>query len=306
MKICSFLPSATEILFALGVGEEVAGVTFECDYPAEAAGKGVVVHSAMQSGLTPRQIDDVVRQTAADGGSLYFVDWALLEAIAPDLIVAQDLCRVCAISTPALARDLGQLATPPRVLSLSPHSLADVLADIERVGEAVGRHDAALALIGALRARMGRVRERGGRVAGEGKPRVLCVEWLDPLYQGGHWIPEMVSLAGGEAVLATAGEKSIRITWEQVIAADPEVIVLMPCGFHLGETVEQFRAMTLPVGWQQLCAVRRGEVYAVDGTAYFSRPGPRLVDGLEIVSAILRGDGFDGLHPDSVMKLQVT
>jgi iron complex transport system substrate-binding protein len=300
MTICSFLPSSTEILFALGVGEQVAAVTFECDYPPDAVGRSVVVHSAMQSGLTPRQIDEAVRQAAVEGGSLYFVDWPLLEALAPDLIVAQDLCRVCAISTPSLARDLSQLAAPPRVLSLSPHSLADVLADIEKVGEAVGRQDAAVALTDALRGRIERVKTRAEVRA---RPRVLCLEWLDPLYQGGHWVPEMVALAGGEAVLATAGEKSVRIAWEQVLVADPEVIVVMPCGFHLDETIAQFRALTLPPVWEELSAVRRGEVYAVAGGDYFSRPGPRLVDGLEILDAILHGDGFDELPLRSVAKL---
>ena len=302
MKICSFLPSATEVLFALGAGDELAGVTFECDYPVEAGGKAVVVRSAMQNGLTPRQIDDAVREAAVAGGSLYFVDWPELERIAPDLIVAQDLCRVCAISTPTIARDLSQLATPPRVLSLSPYSLGDVLDDIERVGEAVGRRDEALVLLGALRARVRRVEERVKLVGGR-RPRVLCLEWLDPPYQGGHWIPEMVALAGGEAVLATAGEKSVRIGWEQVMAADPEVIVVMPCGFHLDETVRQFRAMELPQEWKQLCAVRRGEIYAVDGTAYFSRPGPRLIDGLEILAAILGGEGLNHFPVGRVAKL---
>jgi iron complex transport system substrate-binding protein len=301
MKICSFLPSATEILFALGVGEEVVGVTFECDYPAEVRGKAVVVHSAMQSGLTPGKIDEVVRQTAVAGGSLYFVDWAKLEEFSPDLIVAQDLCRVCAISTPTLARDLGQLAVPPRVLSLSPHSLEDVLGDIGTVGEAVGRADGARTLCEELRGRIRLVEERGrNRLK---RKRVLCLEWLDPLYQGGHWIPEMVGLAGGEAVLARAGEKSVRIGWEQVIAADPEVIVLMPCGFHLGETISQFGAMTLPADWERVSAVRDGEVYAVDGTAYFSRPGPRLVDGLEILEAIFSGSPFGKLPTSSVAKV---
>jgi iron complex transport system substrate-binding protein len=304
VTICSFLPSSTEILFALGVGEQVAAVTFECDYPPEAVGRPVVVHSAMHSGLTPRQIDDAVRQAAAEGGSLYFVDWPLLEALAPSLIVAQDLCRVCAISTPSLARDLSQLATPPRVLSLSPHSLADVLADIESVGEAVGRSEAALTLTKKLRARIERVKARSAaHTAATTRPRVLCLEWLDPLYQGGHWVPEMVALAGGEAVLATAGEKSVRITWEQVLAADPEIIVLMPCGFHLDETIAQFRALTPPPAWQQLSAVRRGEIYAVAGGDYFSRPGPRLVDGLEILDAILHGNSFDHLPPHSAAKL---
>lgn len=306
MKICSFLPSATEILFALGLADEVAGVTFECDFPAETAGKPVVVHSAMQSGLSPREIDDAVRAAAAAGGSLYFVDWPLLETIGPDLIVAQDLCRVCAISTPALARELGDLASPPRVLSLSPHSLADVFADIEVVGEATGRIAAAKGLTDVLRARVERVRAAAGADKGC-KPRVLCLEWLDPLYQGGHWIPEMVALAGGEAVLATAGEKSVRLRCEDVIAADPEVIVMMPCGFHLEETISQARSASwtanLPAAWEGVSAVRRGEIYAVDGTAYFSRPGPRLVDGLEILHAILSGHSFDHLPAESVARL---
>lgn len=306
MKICSFLPSATEILFALGLADEVAGVTFECDFPASAAGKPVVVHSAMQGGLSPREIDDVVRATAAAGGSLTFVDWPLLEAIGPDVILAQDLCRVCAISTPGVARELAELSSPPRVLSLSPHSLADVFADIETVGEATGRSLAAKGLTDALRTRVERVRaEARGRV--QTKPRVLCLEWLDPLYQGGHWIPEMVELAGGEAVLATAGEKSVRLRWEDGITADPEVIVMMPCGFHLEETVAQARSPSwtanLPAAWEDVSAVRHGEIYAVDGTAYFSRPGPRLVDGLEILNAILSGQGFAHLPVDSVLRL---
>jgi iron complex transport system substrate-binding protein len=306
MKICSFLPSATEILFALGLGEQVEGLTFECDYPPEAEGKAVVVHSSMQSGLSPREIDDVVRAMAGEGGSLYFVDWTLLEAIAPDLIVAQDLCRVCAVSTPSVARDFGEMASPPQVLSLSPHLLEDVFADIETVGAAAGCLEAATALNAALRERVAAVQGRV-QAAASPRPRVLCLEWLEPLYQGGHWIPEMVALAGGEPVLATAGEKSVRIAWEDVVAADPEIVVVMPCGYHLAETVAQVRAESwlagLPEGWAEISAVRNGRVYAVDGTAYFSRPGPRLMDGLEILEAIVRGSGFDALPADSVAQL---
>jgi iron complex transport system substrate-binding protein len=306
MKICSFLPSATEILYALSAGDDVVGVTFECDYPAAAAGQPVVVRSSMQSGLSPRAIDDAVRAAAREGGSLTFVDWPLLESLAPDLIVAQDLCRVCAISTPAVARDLAQLTSHPQVLSLSPHSLADVFADVLLVGDAMGRREAAVALNATLQARVQAVTTSVERLATK-KARVLCLEWLDPLYQGGHWIPEMVSLAGGEAVLARAGEKSVRLGWDDVLAADPEVIVLMPCGFHLQETIEQYRsaawAANLPEGWQALSAVRAGEIYAVDGTAYFSRPGPRLIDGLEILQAILHGESFASLPDNSVARL---
>jgi iron complex transport system substrate-binding protein len=305
MKICSFLPSATEILYALGLGDEVSGVTFECDYPTEAAGKPVVVHSAMQSGLSPREIDDAVRRTAREGGSLYFVDWPLLRSIAPDLIVAQDLCRVCAINTPSLECDLGQLAVAPCVLSLSPHSLADVFADIETVGAATGRAPEAAALTRALRERVAAVHASGAKHPH--RSRVLCLEWLDPLYQGGHWIPEMVAVAGGEAVLATAGEKSVRLSWEQVVAADPEVIVMMPCGLDLDETVAQLHSEAwksgLPPSWESISAARNGEVYAVDGSAYFSRPGPRLIDGLEILHAILSGEEFDHLPADSVARV---
>jgi iron complex transport system substrate-binding protein len=309
MRVCSFLPSATEILFALGVGGEVVGVTFECDFPAEAEGKAIVVKGAMQSGLSPREIDDAVRATVAEGGSLYFVEWELLETLRPELIVTQDLCRVCAISAPGVAREIGQLGSQPEVVSLSPHTLSDVFADIAVVGRAVGRVGEAEALVGTLRGRVEAVRGRVERLraaaGGKGlRPRVLCLEWLDPLYQGGHWIPEMVELAGGEAVLAVAGEKSVRLRWEDVLAADPEVIVLMPCGYHLRETMEQVRTESweanLPAGWQDVSAVRNGEIYAVDGTAYFSRPGPRLVDGLEILEAILGKRGFENLPPESV------
>jgi iron complex transport system substrate-binding protein len=308
MKIASFLPSATEILFAVGAGEEVCGVTFECDYPPEASSVPVVVHSWMQAGLTPREIDDLVSATARAGGSLYVVDWQRLQAFAPDLVIAQDLCRVCAIDTPTLARELGELARPPRVISLEPHGLYDVLENIERVGEAIGRSAAAHALTADLRGRIDRVRQASAADTAP-RPRVLCLEWLDPLYQGGHWVPEMVEIAGGDAVLTTPGAKSVRLSWQQVFEADPEVLVLMPCGYHLRETLEQFHAMTLPAVWATLSAVRSGRVYAVDGTAYFSRPGPRLVEGVEILRAILGDDGtgagFVKLPAESVARVVV-
>jgi len=190
------------------------------------------------------------------------------------------------------------------VMSLEPHGLEDVFADIERVGEAVGRAEAARTLTGSLRARVERVRAAAAQDVGP-RPRVLCLEWLDPLYQGGHWVPEMVEIAGGEAVLAEAGGKSVRLEWEQVLAADPEVLVVMPCGYYLRETVEQFAAMRRPEGWEELAAVRAGRVYAVAGSAYFSRPGPRLVEGLEVLRAIIAGEGFEGLPAESVARVGV-
>lgn len=300
MKICSFLPSATEMLFAIGAGDEVVGVTFECDYPAAAQTRPQVVFSRLPPGLTPAEIDAIVSAEGAQGRSLYFVDLPRLEALQPDLIILQDLCRVCAIDSPTLARDLGQLPSSPRVISLAAHTLTGVLAEIDMLGEAVGRATAASRVTQALRARIDAVIALPTPTE---RPRVLCLEWLDPLFQGGHWIPEMVELAGGEAVLATAGEKSIRISWEAVAEADPEIVVMMPCGYHLAETVTQFNALPRPPFWEKLTAVREGHVYAVDGTAYFSRPGPRLVDGLEIMAAIVRGQEFSALPPHSVLQL---
>jgi iron complex transport system substrate-binding protein len=288
------------MLFAIGAGNDVCGVTFECDYPAMAVSKPHVVFSHLPSGLSPAEIDAIVSAEGAKGRSLYFVDLAKLEALKPNLIVLQDLCRVCAIDSPTLARDMSRLGSTPQVISLSAHSLAGVFGEIVLLGEVTGRAGAARAVVEALEARVQRVR-KAARFSRS--PRVLCLEWLDPLFQGGHWIPEMVEIAGGEPVLATAGEKSVRILWEQVVEADPEVIVVMPCGYHLAETIAQFRSLSLPPDWSTLSAVRAGQVWAVDGTAYFSRPGPRLVEGLEILRAILGEAGLDGLPSESVARL---
>ena len=287
MQIVSFLPSATEMLFALGLDDEVAGVTFECDYPAGVRSKPQVVHSHLPPGLTPAEIDAIVSREGAEGRNLYFVDAPALEALAPDLILVQDLCRVCAIDSPTLARDLSELPSRPRVLSLSAHTLEGVFAEIELVGEATGRETTARVLTSDLRARVDAVRSLP-RVSG--RPKVLALEWLDPFFQGGHWIPEMIEIAGGRAVLAQAGEKSVRLRWEQVRDAAPDILVVMPCGYDLPATVAQYKGMAFPEGWRDLRAVRHGHVYAVDGSAYFSRPGPRLVEGLEILSHILRGE----------------
>lgn len=303
MRVCSLLPSATEMLFAMGAGEDVAGVTFECDYPVEARERPQVVFSHMPEGLAPAEIDALVRSTGAEGKSLYFADFELLERLKPDLIVLQDLCHVCAIDSPTLARDLSRLPSRPKVMSLSASSLEGIFREIEMLGEAAGHADGGRKLAAGLRERVERVRQSVEPT--ERRPRVLCLEWLDPLFQGGHWVPEMVEIAGGEPVLATSAEKSVRITWEQVVASQPDVVVVMPCGYHLAETVEQFREMQprFPEAWRELAAVRERRVYAVDGSAYFSRPGPRVVDGLEILRAIVSGNGWDRLPPDSVSQL---
>jgi iron complex transport system substrate-binding protein len=305
MRIASFLPSATEILFAIGAGEDVCAVTFECDYPREAQAKPHVVFSHLPPGLTPAEIDAIVSVEGAKGRSLYFVDLERLQALKPSLVVLQDLCRVCAIDSPTLARDMAHLDSAPQVISLSAHSLEGVFAEIELLGEAVSRRSEASALTQQLRQRVNAVRSATAAAQPNRNtpPRVLCLEWLDPPFQGGHWIPEMVNLCGGDPVLATAGEKSVRVTWRQILAADPEIIIVMPCGYNLAETIAQFHSLTFPVEWNSLTAARNGAVYAVNGTAYFSRPGPRLVDGLEIMHGILSGADFSILPADRVAHL---
>jgi iron complex transport system substrate-binding protein len=303
MRVCSLLPSATEMLFAMGAGDDVVGVTFECDYPAEARGRPRVVSSHMPPGLNPAEIDALVSATGAEGKSLYFADFELLERLAPELIVLQDLCHVCAIDSPTLARDLSRLPSAPQVISLNASSLEGIFREIEMLGEAAGYAESARRLAAALRERVELVRRSVASTAP--RPRVLCLEWLDPLFQGGHWVPEMVEIAGGEAVLATPAEKSVRVTWEQVAASQPEIVVVMPCGYHLEETVAQFHEMEagFPAEWLELPAVQERRVYAVDGSGYFSRPGPRVVDGLEILQAIVSGNGWERLPPKSVARL---
>jgi iron complex transport system substrate-binding protein len=303
MKVCSLLPSATEMLFAMGAGDDVVGVTFECDYPAEARERPRVVFSRMPEGISSAEIDALVTATGAEGKSLYFADFERLEQLAPDLIVLQDLCHVCAIDSPTLARDLSRLSSQPQIISLNANSLEGIFREIEMVGEAAGHAEGARRLAVGLRDRVERVRKSVAPTAQ--RPRVLCLEWLDPLFQGGHWVPEMVEIAGGEAVLAAPGEMSVRIPWEQVAASQPEIVVVMPCGYDLAETVTQFHELEpgFPAEWRELPAVRGQRVYAVDGSAYYSRPGPRVVDGLEILRSILSETGWKGLPHGSVARL---
>jgi iron complex transport system substrate-binding protein len=303
MRVCSLLPSATEMLFAMGAADDVVGVTFECDFPAQARERPQVVSSRMPEGLSPAEIDALVSATGSEGKSLYFADFELLERLSPELVVLQDLCHVCAIDSPTLARDLSQLPTRPRVMSLNASSLEGIFDEIEMLGEAVGHVEGARRLAEGLRERVKRVRRSVSLTAR--RPRVLCLEWLDPLFQGGHWVPEMVEIAGGEPVLATAEEKSVRVTWEQVAASQPDIVVVMPCGYHLAGTVAQFREIekNFPRQWRELPAVGEHRVYAVDGSAYFSRPGPRVVDGLEILHAIVSDSGWERLPPESAVRL---
>ena len=271
-------------MYALGLGDSLVGVTHECNFPAQARTKQVLIRPRVSVSGNSGQIDREVRVLVARGESLYAVDDEALRRIAPDLILTQDLCHVCAASPDDLASALRKMPRSPIVLTLTPHSLADVWADIRRVGDATGRAKEAEALARQLEERVAAV-ERA--VAGAERIPVLCLEWLDPPYVAGHWVPEMVAKAGGVDVLGRAGEVSFAITWEQAIATLPDVVLVMPCGYGAKKAAAEFVQMPKPAGWEEMPAVRAGRVYAVDANSYFSRPGPRLADGVALLARIL-------------------
>jgi iron complex transport system substrate-binding protein len=287
MRIVSLVPNGTEILFAVGAGDLVVGVSHECDFPAEARTRPILTGSALQPGMTSAEIDQVVAAQMGGGESLYTLDEDRIAELAPDLIVTQQLCPVCAVSTAQVDGAVRPLPRCPDLLSLDPRTLSDVFADIRRVGEVTGRGSEAEALLQNLQARLDAVRDR---VAGSAaRPRVATLEWLDPPFAGGHWVPEMVEIAGGIDVFAKPGAHSARLSWEQLKAADPDVLVVMPCGYDEAGAAAQIDLIADRPEWRELRAVREGRVYPVDANGCFSRPGPRLVDGIERMAELFRG-----------------
>jgi iron complex transport system substrate-binding protein len=285
MRIVSLLPSATEVLFALGLGDSVVGVTHECDFPAEAAGKPVLVRPRVDSTAHAAEIDAQVREILAAGEALYSVDTELLRSLEPDLIITQDLCHVCAAGPGDLADALSRFEKIPRVLSLSPHTLADVWDDIRKIGGAAGRIAEADRLAADLKARIAAVEQRTATQSPI--PGVLCLEWLDPPYVAGHWTPQMLARAGGLDLLGIPGEPSFRVAWRRIVEAPIDVILVMPCGYSLARAADEFTRLALPAGWQRIPAVKDGRIFAVDANSYFSRPGPRLADGVEMLAPLL-------------------
>jgi iron complex transport system substrate-binding protein len=279
--ICSLLPSATEILFALGLGDSVVGVTHECDFPPEAAKKPPLIRPRVDPQAFPAVIDRQVTELVSRGESIYSVDAELLASLAPDLIITQDLCHVCAASPDDLATALARFSKRPKILSLTPHSLADVWDDIRKIGEATGRRRDAQGLALTLEQKVAAIEMR---VASAPRPRVLCLEWMDPFYIAGHWVPEMVVKAGGEDVLGHAGQPSFRATGEQVAETGAEIIIVMPCGHSSRRAAAEFSFKELPSSWDKLPAIRDRRVFAVDANSYFSRPGPRLSDGVGLLA----------------------
>ncbi len=286
MRIACLLPAATEILYAIGAGDSVVGVTHECDFPPEATLKPVLIRARVDPAAAAAELDRQVRELIHHKVSLYVVDSDLLARLEPDIIVTQDLCHVCAASPEDLAAALARLPQEqrPRVVTFAPRKLAGVWNGIRDISAAVGRATEGKELAERL-ARDVAVVEHA--VAGiSERPRVLCLEWLDPLYVAGHWVPEMVRLAGGKDVLGCEGEPSFKVTWDEIFSAQPEVIVLMSCGYSLERNLEVFHSTHLPNGWHRLPAVRAGRVYAVDANAYFSRSGPRLAQGVALLASL--------------------
>ncbi len=281
-RIVSLLPSATEIVYALGIDDDLVGVTFECDEPERArVEKAVVVGGRDTRGMSPREIDDYVRAQAAAGADLYHLHRDALAGVEPDLILTQDLCWVCALPSATVSEALDYLGCSARVLALDPHTLEDVLASICAVAEHAGVPDRGLDLVASLRSRLAAV---SVAVAGRPRPRVAVIEWVDPPFPGGHWVPDLVVAAGGEPVAALPAQRSRAVDWSFVTGQQPDIVVVAPCGFHLNGAIEQAATVA--------AAVPDAEVWAIDGDGLIVRPGPRVIDGVEALAAII--------HPPAV------
>ena len=279
MRIASLVPSATEMIFALGLGDQVIAVTHECDYPPEAKALPHLTRTAIPAGLQAAQIDAAVKATVADGRALYELDEALLAELEPDLIVTQAVCAVCAVSYEDVVEVAARLPGPPRVLQQDPSTLGEMLEDVMRLGEAAAVEAAAHRLRSELEGRLATVRTA---VLGAPRPRVIALEWLDPPFVGGHWVPEMISIAGGEDVAGPPGLKSPEVAWDALADLEPDVVVAMPCGWYVEDAVAQAIEH-----WGQIEGLGAARVFAVDAASTFSRPGPRLLDGVELLGHLL-------------------
>ena len=296
MRIVSLVPSATEMLFALGLGSELVAVTHECDYPPAAKDLPKITRDVLPTGLTSSQIDAAVKERTLQGESIYELDTDALGSLRPDLIVTQALCTVCAVSYDDVRAVARELESRPRVISLDPHTVGEVLGDARTLAEATGRKDEAVELVRAAANRIDHVRIRVRRSR---RPRVAALEWLDPPFAAGHWVPQLIEFAGGEDVLGFAGERSTERRWSDVRAAQPDIVVVMPCGYdaHIAHREAEMHR-------EQLASLGAGEVVAVNASAYFSRPGPRIVDGLELLAHIIHPELFPQA-PGEVLSVKV-
>lgn len=301
-RIASLLAASTEMLYGLGLGEKVVAVSHECDFPPDVMGKPRATTTHIIVDAASGEIDRQVRQRTGAGEPIYHVDADLLASLRCDLIVTQAHCDVCAVSLGDVERAVRENDSLREavVLALNPTTLDELLGDILRLGDATGCPDTAREYVAKLRGRLDAVRTKTATV--ERRPRVVCIEWLDPVMVAANWMPDIVEMAGGECGLAEAGERSRYTDWDELLAFDPEVIVLMPCGFDLPRTLEEAKVLRQRPNWQTIAAVRDGRVYAVDGNAYFNRSGPRIVDSVEILAGLLHPAVLDGeyLVPENV------
>jgi iron complex transport system substrate-binding protein len=285
LRIISFLPAATEMACALGLGDQLVGVTHECDFPSLARSKPVVVRNSLAlEKMTTREIDVAVSQWIGSGRSLYEVDERLLQGLGPTHILTQALCQVCAPSGCEITRALNALPFKPEIVWFTPHYLEDIFDNLRDLGQLAGRLAKAEDLIASAHRRLQKIAEL---VRNAPRPRVLCLEWTDPYYCSGHWVPEMVEIAGGEDALGRKGADSVRIVWSEIASWSPEILIVSPCGFGTKKAVELTKSLLSQRCWSDLPAVRDQRVFAVDANAYFARPGPRIIDGVELLAHLI-------------------
>ena len=306
MRICSLLPSSTEIVFALGLEENLVAVTHECDYPPGARRKPVVVNSILEEEekLSSARIDEIVSRYRAEGKSVYLIDSERLREIKPDLIITQGLCDVCAVSENEVTELREILGSSPEILSLEPSTVGEVMDSILLLGEVTGTGEKASRIVDGLR---GRIESVEKKLSGERyRPGVFCLEWLAPPYAAGHWVPEMVRTAGGEPLISREGEPSFKTTWDEILDSSPDYLILAPCGFDVEKTLDAIEDVTGEVRqWHALRAVKKGHCYIVDANSYFSRPSPRIVDGIELLAGIIHPDIFTRQpKADSVLNVK--
>ncbi len=302
-RIVSFLPSATEILYELGVGDQVLAVTHECNYPTGAKTKPKVIHASFDpEKMSSKEIDNKVIDLVHTGKDIYILDEQVLKKANPQLIVAQGICEVCSPYTREINRAVELLGGKTEVLVLDPSNLDDILQDIIKIGNKVGRQEKARDFVIQLQKRIDYIKNTS-KIS---RPKVLCIEWLDPLFTAGHWVPQMVEIAGGTNGISSTGDKSRRIEIDEIIKFDPDILVLMPCGFDVKRTILEYDRLLENKNWSSLEAVKQGQVYAVNSNEYFSKPGPRTVVGLEILAKIIHPDTFRDLSipKQSLQKIE--
>ncbi|MDH2900764.1 MAG: cobalamin-binding protein [archaeon] len=292
-RIVTTLPSATEIVSLLGLEDRLVGITHECNYPPSVRNKQVVMRSVFDAQkMNSKEIDDAVLEFVSNGRSIYEIDEEILQSLNPDLIITQELCEVCATPLQVVAKSISRLKSKPKILSLSPRNLEDVLENVLEVGRSTERIERAFEVVASLKQRIDYVKEKCLGDSGLHRPSVFCLEWLEPLYCSGHWMPEIVKYAGGKELLGRYGEPSVVIAWEEVMKANPEVIFVTVCGYSVERALSEISRLTERQGWSDLEAVKNDRVFVLDSPSYFSRSGTRLVDGLEIMAFLLHPDLF--------------